>query len=318
MSIESTLSKFGKHLDILLLNIKRITGGTLSSLARANQSKRKSINSAKPGNHSSATRSPYLILVFDSFIAFLSILVSIHLRIGMDFSEYSQIYIFKNMFVFSLVSSSVFLWFQIYQSFWRYTAVEDLVSIFFSSTLSNIVFFPLMLLMNQENFFPYSLLIINTLVLSLMLILPRFLTKVLYDHRLKRTKKFDALEKRMGRLSNTSKVLLVGASASVESFFREVISNEDVIFDFDAVGILTLDQSDVGRIIKGIPILGELRNIHDILRTLSKEEVFPKQVVITEKFLSESAKKFLVKYTQEHGLLLLHAIFQCTLNAVEK
>lgn len=312
MSIETTFAKFGKLLDKAYSNTKNI----VRLLFSTSDSRRK-----RNGYHNQqSTRgySPYLILIFDSFVAFLSLFISIHLRIGMDFLDYSPMYILKNMFVFGLVSASVFSWIQTYQTFWRYTSVEDMVPIFISVILANALFFPLMMLMNQEDFLPYSILVINAFVLSFMLMVPRFLSRILYNQKIKKQKKFDAIIKRSETSSEIPDVLLIGNIDSAEAFFREVVSNEDVTFNFNPVGILLIDQMEIGRVIKGIPILGELRDISVIMRNLHKEGKFPRQIVITEKILSDNAKRFLIKFSQEHGILLMHAMFQCTFNTVSQ
>lgn len=308
MSLESKLSSFGKILDKSICGIKKI----FSDLFVENDKNRKKKNYKSQAG----INSQYSILIFDSFVAFLSLFISIHLRIGMDFLDYSPAYIIKNMFVFGLVSSSIFLWLQTHQSFWRYTSVEDMVPIFLSVILSNLIFFPLMMLMNQEDFLPYSVLIINVFVLSVMLLTPRFLSRTLYNQRMNKLKKFDNLTEKEEAQVDMPPVLLIGNNASVELFLREVVINEDITFNFDPVGILSISEPDTGRTIKGVPILGEVRELARILKSLRDEGVYPRQIVITEKAIQDNVKSFLVKYVQDHGLLLMHVIHQYMFNTV--
>lgn len=315
MSIESKLSKLGKVLDSTVGGIRN----NLKVLFVENDKKQK----RRPhgyGQHKSQSTmtSPYAILLFDSFVAFLAIFISIHLRIGMDFLDYSPTYIIKNMFVFGLVSSSIFLWLQTHQAFWRYTSVEDMTPIFLSVILSNLLFFPLMMLMNQEDFLPYSVLIINVFVLSFMLLIPRFLTRMMYNNKVNKLKKYDKITKREEQSADIPQIILIGNNESAEVFLREVISNEDVTFNFNPVGILSFDSEDVGRVIKGVPIIGELRDINKALKRLDDEGMNPRQFVITEKSIPENIKKFLVKYAQDHGFLIMHVIHQCTFNTISE
>ncbi|MDR1034480.1 MAG: hypothetical protein LBL32_00895 [Holosporales bacterium] len=319
MSVESKLSRLGKLLDVFFGKIAttvriffRETRGIGGDTRGRWHSNRK-----RGAASQSSMMSPYAILIFDSVVAFLSIFISIHLRIGMDFLDYSQSYIIKNMFVFGLVGSSVFLWLQIHQAFWRYTSIEDMAPIFLSVLLSNLLFFPLMILMNQEDFLPYSVLIINVFVLSLMLMIPRFLAKMIYNQKMNKFKKYGDPHKGHGRKQiDSPQVILIGSSASAEVFLREVIINEDVTFNFTPIGILSLDLDDIGRIIKGIPILGEVRDIGRVLRELALDGITPRQIVITEKTVPESLKDFLARYVQDHELLLMHVIHQYTFNPV--
>lgn len=306
MSLETKLSKLGKVLDSL-------TAKSINFIQDLFFERKKNTRNSK-GNHTAS--SPYAILIFDSFIAFLSIFISIHLRIGVDFLDYSPIYIIKNMLVFGLVSASVFLWLQTHQSFWRYTSVEDMLPLFLSVALSNIIYFPLMLLMNQEDFIPYSVLTINLFVLSFMLIIPRFISRLLYSNKINKMKKIDDLTKVEDRQAEIPEILLIGSPSSVDVFLRDVITNDDIQFNFDPVGILSIDQVDIGRSIKGIPIIGDVRNIGSSIHQLAKSGIFPRQIVITERSIPDNMKKFLLKYVQDHGILLMHVFHQCTFNAV--
>ena len=306
MSIENVLSKVGRSLDHAISTCSKVLGTVFS---------RKYKGLSGKAIHSGAF-SPYTTLAFDGIIAFLSIFISIHLRVGMNFLDYSPAYMLKNMFVFGLVSSSVFLWLQTYQSFWRYTTIEDMPPIFLSVILSNLLFFPLMMLMNRNDFLPYSVLVVNVFVLSIMLIVPRFLCRMMYKQQQSKTKRFG----NTGRHSpmEIPKVLLIGRCSSIETFFGEVVANDDVTFNFEPVGILSLEQEDVGHTIKGIPVLGELRDIQPVLRELNRNNMSIKQLVISEKVLPESAKKFLMHYAETHDLLLLHVIFRCTFDTVSE
>ena len=310
MSLESKLSSLGKILDRTIVSFKN----TISTMFFDSSGAKKKHHGHK--SQSAIATSQNAVLIFDSFVAFLSIFISIHLRIGMDFLDYSPAYVLKNMFVFGLVSSSVFIWLQTHQSFWRYTSVEDMMPIFLSVILSNLIFFPLMMLMNQEDFLPYSVLIINVFVLSVMLLTPRFLSRMMYNQRVNKMKKFDKFTQREEAQVDMPSVILVGNNASAELFLREVVINEDVTFNFDPVGILSLGEPDIGRTIKGVAILGEIRDLSRVLKELHGEGVFPRQIVITEKSVPENVKNFLVRYVQEHGLLLMHVFHQYTFNTV--
>ena len=146
MSLESKLSKIGKALDSFFSVVC-----TLIQNLKKNVIKDDAL-------HTTTTQS---VLIFDSFIAFLSFFISIHIKVGMEFIDYSPIYILKNMLVFGLVSASVFLWTHTYQSYWKYTSVADIIPVIFSVFLINILFFPMMILMNQDDALPYSVIIVN-------------------------------------------------------------------------------------------------------------------------------------------------------------
>ncbi|MDR1609619.1 MAG: hypothetical protein LBR78_02050 [Holosporales bacterium] len=310
MSIERKLSAVGRCIDSAVA--KTITGAKAIIPGAHHDGRGIRVDIA-------SVPQSYAILIFDSFVAFISLFISIHLRIGMDFLDYSPAYILKNMLVFGLVSSSVFTWMQIHQSFWQYTTIEDLCLISLAVILADILFFPLMLLMNHEDFLPYSVLVINTFILTLMLIIPRLLSKLLHNQRFRKMRMrgmhYPGQNEQNVQAENPM-VLLVGSKESAEVFLNEIVSNDDITFNFDPIGILTFDPLDVGRVIRGVSIVGELRDIHTVLRTVKSDGVVLRQIVITEKSIPENAKKFLVKYVKDHGLLLIHVIHQCMFDTV--
>ena len=309
MSIEGALSKFGKILDRVIYGIKSFF---IAIFEDPTQYMR--LSSAQ--KHSSAN-SQYCVLLFDVFLAFISLFISIHLRIGMDFLDYSPVYILKNMLVFCLVSASIFIWFQTYQAFWRYTTVEDIIPIFLSVILSNILFFPLMMLMNQGEFLPYSVLVINAFVLSIALFMPRIICKIIYAQKLKRIRIVAKSITNGKKQDNIPNVLLVGNIDSIEAFCNEVLHNDEIVFSIKPVGILTLAQADIGRTIKGIPVLGELRDIKKVDNELTEGGVFLDQIVVTDKKLGDYEKKFVARYTTSTHKLLLHAVFQFSVSKLE-
>lgn len=308
MSLERTFSQIGKSLDNFFQQCSAFT-------KRVFIRKLKEDSSETQDEHLLAS-APYSILIFDSLISFFSVFISIHLRIGMDFLDYSPRYMIENMLVFGLVSASVSLWLQTYQSFWKYTSIEDAVPIFLSVIISNTLFFPLMLLMNKEDFLPYSVLAINVFVLFLMLIVPRVTVRLLYNNRMSKIKNIEMAKTKEEKLADATQVLLVGSPAAVDMFLRDVVSNDDVQFSLDPVAILSTSSSDVGRSIKGVPIIGSVKQLESAIRELFKEGITPKQIIITERNIRDDMKNFLVSYVQQHGLLLMHVFYQYSFSQV--
>lgn len=312
MSLEKKLAEFGKSVDRVSSSIRAFLKKTIMNTVGSHDEKQRRRTSKK---NNSALAAPYTILLFDCFIAFLSIFISIHLRIGMDFLDYSPSYIIKNMFVFCLVCSSVFLWLQTHQSFWRYTSIEDIISLFLAVVLSNIIFFPLMMLMNQEDFLPYSVLVINVFVLSFMIITPRFVACTLYNHRMNTSRNNSEIHN-LQKVHESPSALLIGGSNATEIFLREIVMNDELDFQFNPIGIVSMDISEVGRTVKGLPILGEIRELHLVMKSLKKEGIYPNHLIITDKNLQDSVKKHLLKYTQDNKLILMHVFYQYSFNTV--
>jgi FlaA1/EpsC-like NDP-sugar epimerase len=129
-------------------------------------------------------------------------------------------------------------------------------------------------------------------------------------------KKYGSIDDKTHQQIDAPQVILIGSNASADVFLREVVINEDITFNFIPVGILTLDSDDVGHVIKGVPILGEVRDLGKVLYELREENIFPRQLVITEKSIPDKMKNYLLRYVEDHNLLLMHVIHQYTFNPV--
>ena len=119
-----------------------------------------------------------VILIFDSLIASTSLFISIQLRVGIDFFSSSYFLLFNNVFVFGLVSSSIFIWLKISELVSPET--NEFVSpetnlnyinkLLLAILLSNTVFIPLMYFMNCNVDLPFAVLIINIQIGNLILL----------------------------------------------------------------------------------------------------------------------------------------------------
>ena len=291
MSIENVLTRIGQHLDKIVFNIRRWTSRAYTLMGNIIRR-----------NYFSSIASYHRILILDTFCAFISILISIYLRIGIDLLDYSLFYILKHMLVFSLISASAFLWCRTNLPFWRYITIDDMSSIFLSVIISHILFFPLMMLMNSSDFLPYSILVINIFVLCFCLIFPRCICREIN------------IRKRMGRavLHNTLKkpqALLIGDIQSVKTFCQTLLTSEIEEHSFEFIGIVTIEPDDIGRTISGIPIIGGLSDINTIIRQRRSTEGEIQNIIMIGDSMAEDEEQFIRKVVSKYGITITKAKF---------
>ncbi len=281
MNTKNSLEGFGKHLE----DLKQRLGHVIP-------------------NHAIL---PSAVLVFDTLMAFLSLFIALYLRIGDEFLEFTPEFILKNMIVFALVNCSISFWMQTHRAIWRYVSLEDMIPLALSTVLSTVIFFPLMLLMAQQEALPRSVPIINALVLIMLLGLPRFIYRSIHDQHL--------LQKRRASAEASIPVLLVGNGDSTELFIREVLHSPDL--PYHPLGLITLEEEEVGRHIHSVPILGTIEELDKIILSLNKEKQFPKQIIITESSILKAKKQLVSKAAIAHGLTLMHMLQHFSLDVVE-
>jgi len=264
-----------------------------------------SISNALPSAH---TVLPQAALAHDFLVAFLSLFISLYLRVGDEFLNYSPIFILKNMLVFSLVSVSVFCWMQTHKGIWRYVSIEDVLPLSLAVVLSIVLYSPLMVFMAQQESLPRSIPAINALVLITLLIFPRFMYRLIHDHHL--------LQRRRLNSSTSIPVLLVGNDDQTELFIRELFHSPELAYR--PVGLLTLNDDETGQYIHGVPILGAVYGLSKIIKDLESKNERPKQIIITEADIPSEVMLVLINEAATHGLTLMHMLQHFSLNAIKE
>lgn len=264
-----------------------------------------SISNSIPSAH---TVLPQTALAHDFLVAFLSLFISLYLRVGDEFLNYSPVFILKNMLVFSLVSVSVFCWMQTYKGIWRYVSIEDVLPLSLATVLSIVLYSPLMVFMAQQESLPRSIPAINALVLITLLILPRFTYRLIHDHHL--------LQRRRLNSSTSIPVLLVGNDDQTELFIRELFHSPELVYR--PIGLITLNDDETGQYIHGVPILGAVYGLSKIIKGLESQNERPKQIIITEADIPSEVMLVLINEAATHGLTLMHMLQHFSLNVIKE
>lgn len=251
---------------------------------------------------------PSAVLAFDTLMAFLSLFVALYLRIGDEFLEYTPEFILKNMLVFSLVSASIFFWMQTHRAIWRYVSLEDMIPLALATVLTTIIFYPLMLLMAQQESLPRSVPIINALVLIMLLGLPRFIYRSIHDQHL--------LQQRHANAETLIPVLLIGNGDSTELFIREVLHSPSL--PYNPLALITFEEDEVGRQIHGVPILGTIEELDEIITSLDEEKYPPRQIIITESNILKTQKQLVSKAAIAHGLTVMHMLQHFSMDVIDE
>jgi FlaA1/EpsC-like NDP-sugar epimerase len=245
---------------------------------------------------------PQAVLLFDVFLAFLSLFIAIYLRVGDEFLDYTPGYILKNMIVFVLTSLSVFIWMQTHRALWRYFSLEDCVPLTLSVVLSSILYFPLMILLAQQESLPRSVPFLNALVYIVLLCLPRFIYRSIYDRH--------TIQKKRLLSEQAVPVLLVGNSDATELFIREVMHSPAL--SYQPVGILSPNAKEKGRRIHTVPILSLLETGDDFLKEIRSLAKRPVQIIITDTDLSHEFLTLVSNISQRCSLPMMQMLPQFT------
>ena len=159
----------------------------------------------------------------------------------------------------TLIRLSLLTIFGVYRGVWRYIGLNDLVAILKAVTLGSLIVAASSMFLGRGLGYPRSVIIIEGLG-DIMLVGGLRLALRLVNQRIKTTKTKGIIRKR---------ILIVGAGDAGEMVIRQMISHPE--YGYLPVGFIDDDSGKKGKVIHGIPILGERRDI-DLLASEKKIE----------------------------------------------
>jgi O-antigen biosynthesis protein WbqV len=215
----------------------------------------------------------HIALIHDIVMSAIAFVGAVVLRMGFAaFDEVPQV-LGLGTLVFCTVAALVFRWTGLYRGVWRYASLDDTIAIVKAVSLTVLVFVACLFLITRLDALPRSTPVILWFVLIALLAVPRFAYRVLKDRH------FSQL---LRRTAETRKVpvLLVGAGDEADLFIREMARS--ATGSYRPVGIVDDKPRRVGRSIRGVPVLGEIEEIPELVRQLARNHVAPQRLILTK------------------------------------
>jgi O-antigen biosynthesis protein WbqV len=199
--------------------------------------------------------------------------------------------------LFTLVCAVVFPAMRLQRGVWRYTALNDIVRCGQAAITANLVFLPLLFLINRLQDFPRSTVLLSMLATLALLSFGRVLTRAWTGGDLRAAFR---LEDRTLPLA-----VVVGSAGAANTF----VSNARKAHDdrFRIAGIVTVDRPAAGRTIRGVSILGGLDQLAETLKTLRANAGQPPSVIVAEPRPGRALLETIVAAAAEAGATVARA-----------
>tara|TARA_R110002012_G_scaffold79714_3_gene202554 strand:- start:228 stop:2177 length:1950 start_codon:yes stop_codon:yes gene_type:complete len=238
------------------------------------------------------SRRSFLTFLHDVGMAALSFLISLTLRLGQDILIWPQEVVVFGLVAFTCVAALVFFSMRLDRTVWRYASMSDLSRIVRAVVVCIALFLVVQFLATRLDDFPRSFLIIEFFVLTLLLAGPRFAYRLVKDGA------FSSLFERnaAGRVP----VLLIGAGDGTDAFIREMGREREA--PYRVVGIVDDLGGRVGRMIRGVPVLGTLQELDKVVADLRKRNTAPQRLVITRQSIEGTVVRDLLDRANALGL----------------
>ncbi|WP_040330201.1 polysaccharide biosynthesis protein [Clostridium ihumii] len=206
------------------------------------------------------------IIIFDVIFIMLSLYMALLLKF--DFKIPNEYEVFFASSIIPLVIFTIFFnkIFKLYDNIWKYASIDELFSIVYSVSLTNIVFViysyfvSYTVLKGQYYRFPMAVHIIFWVLSVLSLGGLRFLLRVLGNK-----------DKSKEKCENKINTLLVGAGDAGALIIKEVRKHPDL--SYNIVGIIDDNEDKTGKRINGIKVLGGRDSILNICKEEDVKEI---------------------------------------------
>ena len=216
----------------------------------------------------------HLVFVHDLFMSGFALFLTFLMRFGDDFSLLSSGFITKHIVVFGLVSACIFLWLQSYRGIWRYISTHEIMGTIFAAGYATALYFPLMVLMSTSSFIPRTTIFLLFLVTSFLLLSTRI------TYRFTQIKWLDD-DGVVYQNKPASRVLLVGSLQEISHSLKGLKHEKNP--SFTVLGALSPHQTDTGRFVEGIEILGRFQDLENIVEHFNLEDKHPHSLVLLGK-----------------------------------
>lgn len=231
-----------------------------------------------------------LALIHDIFMAALSFMLALYLRLGTNWLDYTEEFLAMSVGLFVIVCTATFIYMRLYRGIWHFASMEDLMAITKAVTLSTLIFAFLMLSISHLEAFPRLALIINWMLLVFLLGAPRLAYRLFKDKGLKFALKREDI---------SIPVILYGCGRRAEIFIREALRGHQSIYK--PIAIIDTDPEFSGRTLHGVKIYDG--SLDTVMKKLERQNVKAHRLVIAKDIESETLQ-MLMQAADEHGLTL--------------
>jgi len=193
--------------------------------------------------------------------------------------------------LFVLVCAFVFPVMKLQRGVWRFTALNDILRCGQAAVAANLIFLPLLFLINRLQDFPRSTVAMSMLATFALLCLGRVLARAWAGGDLREAFR---LEDRSLPLA-----VVVGSAGAADGFVGAARRSRESRFRI--AGIVTLDLPAAGRTIRGVPILGGLEQLGAVLKAASGQGKAPASVIVADPRPDRALLEFVVAAAAEAG-----------------
>lgn len=163
--------------------------------------------------------------------------------------------------------------FGLYRGMWRYTGIRDLQNLLRANAVSSLIILSALLVINRFEGFSRAIFFMDGLLCFLFTAGSRVIIRIYYSNKNSSLKL--AIQKVVGlngHFAVGKKTLLVGAGSAGDALIREIEHNPAL--EIQPIGFLDDDPLKNGLLLHGLPVLGKIDRLHNIVTKYKVEQIF--------------------------------------------
>ncbi len=212
-------------------------------------------------------RNFWILISMDFLIIISSLYLSLLIKFDFVFGSFTLSSMVFNLPIFFLVKVLLSFYYKIYKGMWRYTGLIDIFNIIRMSFISFLILITISrFLVPAEHDLPLSIYMIDLITCTFLLSILRLSIRSVHQFT-----KRDIINSfltifRRGSikiLSDTKRIVIVGAGDSGEQILRETMSSKYIAIK--VVGFFDDDPKKIGSTIHGVPVLGSIQEINNFV-----------------------------------------------------
>ncbi|NMM61123.1 polysaccharide biosynthesis protein [Clostridium sp. P21] len=206
------------------------------------------------------------LIIYDIVFLIVSLYFAFLLKFNFKIPPEDMVFLKLSLIPVVVITLICNKFFKLYNSIWKYASIEELMSIIYSISVSNIIFVIYSYLITYKFLektyyrFPFSVHIIFW-ILSVIA-----LGGIRFNYRVKEESKGEKVGKK-----HDKKLLIIGAGDASAMLIKEIKRHKDL--NYDIVGLIDDDESKKEKLINGIKVIGGRDQINRICTQKGVEEI---------------------------------------------
>ncbi len=161
----------------------------------------------------------------------------------------------------------IIFYYDLYKGMWRYTSIYDLLSLIKASVISSGIIMTVILIMFRFGGFSRGVFVIDFMLTLLFLSGYRLSVRLFYTQAFENKRSLLTGKNRC----SVKRILIIGAGSMGEKLVRGIAENPKL--HYDVVGFIDDDPYKLNHKIHGIPVLGVLQDMEELIKQYGVEEI---------------------------------------------